>query len=390
MASRTIKLKYEKQDLASNMSREILCISKDSREICYQYEDSVASQSASTDPVPETTVPTVSVAAPVIAAPVVEQVVAVPDEPLKAIEALQALVAQGLKKPLSDVPLSKSFKDLVGGKSTLQNELLGSVRKSTQNSHSLCKFIPDPACQTSEAEFGSAPDKAEEMPMEELGSAFQSSYNGKLGKHTNGLISRLMGSKMPGGFGMSAVKNHLSKSWGLGPARIEGVLLTAVTMEPSKRLGGESEAKSFLDSVVHSYAQRSGITLSQTGVAAGSGGGTGVGGATINSEEFEKFQTRQDFFVSQQVEVLMRYLNKDSRDGHRLHDVKVLESLQLQNQIDAIRREHGQEYIQGIQPVFDPLKARHFDSAWNWVRQSALEMFFDMCVARVCFFSRSS
>jgi len=38
-------------------------------------------------------------------------------------------VAQGLKKSLVDVPLSKAIKDLVGGKSTLQNELLGSARK---------------------------------------------------------------------------------------------------------------------------------------------------------------------------------------------------------------------------------------------------------------------
>jgi fatty acid synthase subunit alpha len=32
---------------------------------------------------------------------------------------------------------------------------------------------------------------------------------------------------------------------------------------------------------------------------------------------------------------------------------------------------HGDTYI-GIQPVFDALKARHFDSSWNWVRQDIL------------------
>ena len=51
--------------------------------------------------------------------------------------------------------------------------------------------------------------------------------------------------------------------------------------------------------------------------------------------------------------------------------------------LDLIAREHGDEYINGIQPSFDPLKARHFNSSWNWVRQDALTMWFDiLCVAR--------
>jgi len=257
------------------------------------------------------------------------------------------------------VPLSKAIKDLVGGKSTLQNELLGSAQ----------------------AEFGSAPDKAEEMPLGELGAALQSSYNGTIGKHMSALISRLVGSKMPGGFGMSGVKSHLSKSWGLGPGRTDGVLLMALTMEPAKRLGSEGEAKSYLDSVVQAYGQHSGLTLSQGGPAGAAGGS--AGGAMINSEEFEKFQQSQDTFVSQQLEVLLRYLKRDSRDGYRLHDLKHADYMRVQDELDNIQKEHGENYLKGIQPVFDPLKARHFDSAWNWVRQTALEMFFDIIYGRL-------
>jgi 3-oxoacyl-ACP reductase-like protein len=54
--------------------------------------------------------------------------------------------------------------------------------------------------------------------------------------------------------------------------------------------------------------------------------------------------------------------------------------MRVQDELDSIQKEHGENYLKGIQPVFDPLKARHFDSAWNWVRQTALEMFFDMSV----------
>jgi fatty acid synthase subunit alpha len=129
MASRTLKLKYDQQDTAHNMSREILCISKNIKEIYYQYEDEVETEAA---PAAVSEPTAVSPAAVAVAAPVAASgpVAAVADEPLKAVETLRVLVAQGLKKPLNDVPLSKAIKDLVGGKSTLQNELLGSARKS--------------------------------------------------------------------------------------------------------------------------------------------------------------------------------------------------------------------------------------------------------------------
>ena len=39
----------------------------------------------------------------------------VPDVPVQAVDIVRSLVAQKLKKPLSDIPLSKAIKDLVGG-----------------------------------------------------------------------------------------------------------------------------------------------------------------------------------------------------------------------------------------------------------------------------------
>jgi fatty acid synthase subunit alpha len=41
----------------------------------------------------------------------------VPDAPVTATDIVRTLVAQKLKKPLVDIPLSKAIKDLVGGKS---------------------------------------------------------------------------------------------------------------------------------------------------------------------------------------------------------------------------------------------------------------------------------
>jgi hypothetical protein len=50
---------------------------------------------------------------------------------------------------------------------------------------------------------------------------------------------------------------------------------------------------------------------------------------------FGKFQQSQDAFVPQQLEVLLRHLKRNSRDGHRPHDI-------------SIRKKYGANYLQRI------------------------------------------
>lgn len=362
MATRTLKAKYEAADGSISRARQILCHAKNPKEIYYQFEDEVVD--APTQTVVETPAAAAApvAAAPVVAAPVAPaggSAVAIPDEPLKAVDTLRVIIAQKLKKKVDEVPISKAIKDLVGGKSTLQNEILGDLQ----------------------LEFSSAPGKGEELPLDELGAALSVGYTGALGKHTNGLVSRMIGAKMPGGFNITTAKGHLAKTWGLGPARSDAALLLGVTMEPAKRLGSEAEAKTWLDSVAAAYAQQAGISLSSGG--AGGGAAAGGGGAVMNSEEFLKFQTEQRLFAAQHIELYMRYLKRDSRAGARAFDEEKENAAALQAKLDDIAKEHGDAYIQGIQPVFEPLKARHFNSSWNWVRQDALLMFYDIIFGRL-------
>ena len=358
IATRTHKAKYETADGSISRTRAILCHSKNVKEIYYQYEDEVEvppTDEATSDSAPPVPAAPAAPTATASVAPPTGPVTSIEDVPVNAIDIL-LVVAQKLKKRVDEIPLSKTIKDLVGGKSTLQNEILGDLQQ----------------------EFASAREKGEELPLEELSSALGSGFNGSLGKYSTGLISRLVGSKMPGGFNTSSIKGYLSKTWGLGPSRSDGVL-PATTLEPPKCLASEAEAKAWLDGVVSVYAQRTGISLSSPG-AAGAGGG---GGAVINSEKFLKFQADQEKFTAQHVELYMRYLGRDSRAGELAFDEERANSVALQAKLDNITREHGDAYIEGIQPHFDVLKARHFDSSWNWVRQDALLMFYDIIFGRL-------
>jgi fatty acid synthase subunit alpha len=243
MATRTLGAKYEVQDDSITHSRIILCHAKNSKEIYYQFEDEmvvVAAESASDSASPISSVPAQSVTAPAAAPGISGPVVSVEDIPIKANDVLSVIIAQKLKRKVEEVPVSKSIKDLVGGKSTLQNKTLGHLQM----------------------EFASSPEKGEELPLEELGSMLGIGYYGALGKYTSGLVSCMVGGKMPGGFNITSIKGHLSKAWGLCPSWSDGVLLLGTTMEPTKHLGSEVKAKAWLDTVMTVYAQRSGISLS--------------------------------------------------------------------------------------------------------------------------------
>lgn len=366
MATRTLKIRYEGSDNSNGVTREIYCVAKNQKEVYYQFEDE-ADGAAEATPAPASSAPAPAAAptpAPAAAAPPPPAASSGPaatvdDVPLKATDTLRVIIAQKLKKPVGEVPLAKTIKDLVGGKSTLQNEILGDLQ----------------------AEFASAPEKGEEMPLDELGSALNVGYSGSLGKYTSGLISRMVGAKLPGGFGMSAAKGHLQKQWGLGAGRTDGALLIGLTMEPAKRLGAEAEAKTWLDSVAQAYASQAGISLSAGGSSGG--GSSGGGGAVIDSEALDALEAKQLDLASQQVETLNRFLGRDARVGFRQKDSQKAETDALQAKLDSILREHGEDYISGIQPAFEPLKARHFNSAFNWVRQDALCMMYDIIFGRL-------
>ena len=122
MAKRTLALKYEAHDAALSVQRQILCYNKDAKDIYYtpdpiEDEPEPAPSGSGDAPAASSSTPA-QAATPAAAAPSASAGPAaqVPDAPVTATDILRALVAQKLKKPLMDIPLSKAIKDLVGGK----------------------------------------------------------------------------------------------------------------------------------------------------------------------------------------------------------------------------------------------------------------------------------
>jgi fatty acid synthase subunit alpha, fungi type len=234
-------------------------------------------------------------------------------------------------------------------------------------------------------EFGALPvDSPENVPIDELGGTIQPSFPGTLGKTTSSLITRLISSKFPGGFNITQARNHLSNQWGLGPGRSDSIFLLALTNEPAARLGGEPDAKAFLDSMAQKYAGRAGVSLASPSAAGAASGG----GAVIDSAAMEALTKSQKQLVGQQMELFARYLDKDLRSGDKLAVAEKEISEKLRAQLDLWNTEHGEFYANGIDPAFSRLKARVYDSHWNWVRQDAMSMFYDIIFGRLSVVSR--
>ncbi len=124
MAKRTLASKYEAYDAARTVQRQILCYNKDAKDIYYDVDPVVEEEQPSGTqegaPAPSSApAASASTVAAVPVAPSSGPATQVPDAPVSATDILRALVAQKLKKPLMDIPLSKAIKDLVGGKSAI-------------------------------------------------------------------------------------------------------------------------------------------------------------------------------------------------------------------------------------------------------------------------------
>ncbi|RDA86798.1 hypothetical protein CP532_6366 [Ophiocordyceps camponoti-leonardi (nom. inval.)] len=364
MAKRTLASKYEAYDAAKSVQRQILCYNKDAKEIYYDVDPVEDEPEPAAAASPGGSAPAgASAPAPVAAAapppPSSGPAAQVPDQPVQAIDIIRALIAQKLKKPLLEVPLSKAIKDLVGGKSTLQNEILGDLGK----------------------EFGSTPEKPEDTPLDELSASMQATFDGNLGKQSQSLIARLISSKMPGGFNITATRKYLESRWGLGPGRQDGALLMALTMEPPARLSSDGDAKGFLDDVTQKYAANAAITLS-TASAGGAPGASGEG-MMMDPAAIDALTKDQRALFKQQLELFARYLKMDLRSGDKAFVGSQKSEKVLQAQLDLWAAEHGEFYASGIEPVFSPPKARTYDSSWNWARQDALSMYFDVIFGRL-------
>ena len=225
-------------------------------------------------------------------------------------------------------------------------------------------------------EFGDLPHGPEDLPLEELGKILSMTFNGDFGKQTSSLVARLMSTKMPGGFDAGAADAHLKTRWGLGPQRQKAVMLVALASQPVIRLANTEEAKAFFDAAAVQYASEAGISLTTSVVGDDNQGGQ-VPNTVIDSAALDAFARDQKQLYSRQLELLAAHLKVDLWAPQKaLLDSQSTDKT-TKAQLNLWVDEHGETYGNGIVPAFDSLKARFYDSSWNWIRDDILALYYN-------------
>ncbi|KAI7968425.1 hypothetical protein EIK77_006444 [Talaromyces pinophilus] len=329
--------------------RQFLSSSDSRKEIFYEYDDGETESVTSTAPSNAKAASPAERPAPSMVAETSQRVetgssstmatAAVGNTPMSATDIIIAVVAQKLRKQFDEIPITKSIQELSGGKSTLQNEIVGDLG----------------------SELGSLPDGSEDMPLAALGAACAGGFKGRPGKQVSSLISKLISSKMPASFNQQAIRQYLSSRWGLGPQRQDIAISYSITLEPPSRLTSIDAAKEFFDQVVRRYAAFANFSLT-----AGSAGPSAAQTPLVDAKALEAAQKEHQTALAEIYEVIGNLIKQ--RAGDEITETSNGSDDTLLETLSHWTSEFGDDMFSGTKPIFDSRKIRVYDSWWNWAR----------------------
>ncbi|KAH9885878.1 putative 3-oxoacyl-synthase [Xylariomycetidae sp. FL2044] len=350
MAKKTLSQFNAESDSVNGIKRALLSTSANYDDLRYEVQSSGDEEDRTeSEPGPEPVsadLPKAQLASPEASAATagtpgpVKSDAPIPDIPLSAVESVAALVASSLKKPASEIKLDSSVKALSGGRSIVQNEIIGDLLE----------------------EFGPLADDVENMSLKELASMIQTNYDGKMRKCLRGRVEKMIASKMPGSFDVIAVRSLLSDRWGLAAGRQDAVLLLALGKQPAARLGKTEEAEAFLDTTAQAYLDSVGLSR-QLSTAA-----TSQQTAVVDSKVVQLLRDEQSALRKKIASILSGDDEIEAAHEDRMEDI--------QAKMDIYESELGEEFCEGIKPIFRATHQRSYSSVWNWGHVDLLDLYY--------------
>lgn len=248
--------------------------------------------------------------------------------------------------------MSRTNDSVSPGRSTLENEIVGDLVN----------------------EFGTVPDRAEELALQDLGKTLHASFGGRLGKQTSRMVEQLLASKMPGGFSANSARKYLDSRWGLGDGRQDSCLLAAVVLAPAVRLPNEQAAHQFFDDIANKHIAAAGLSTIQDNEEEDGD----APAAAVDPEALRSLKEEQNVVARKKLEIYAEQLQIDLQAGLKSYAVAQNTINELEAELDLWTNEHGDVYAAGIKPMVDTRKVRVYDSWWNWALQDAFTLFHEL------------
>eukprot|EP00397_Hematodinium_sp_SG-2012_P000216 GEMP01000216.1.p1 GENE.GEMP01000216.1~~GEMP01000216.1.p1 ORF type:complete len:2535 (+),score=668.96 GEMP01000216.1:959-7606(+) len=274
------------------------------------------------------------------------------DAPLAAVDFIKTIIAIKLQIPIASIMDTKTLREISGGKSALQNEIVADI--------------------TSELGEMTSLENGDELSVDDVAKQF-SNYS-TFGPVSTGLISKMMSSKMPSGFGMSALRTHLTEQRLLPPGHLQSVLLHALTMQPESRLADDNTALAWLDSVVDSFGASRNLTIPKAGSMEAMPCAMPSLDPRVSSKELAAVEKRLKVLLEDTIDCQLEFLKKDKHSAVHERDAECLLRKAAEKELELWSAEHGDFYRAGITPVFSAQKQRTYDSYWNWARTDVIRL----------------
>ncbi|KAI1106179.1 putative 3-oxoacyl-synthase [Jackrogersella minutella] len=268
----------------------------------------------------------------------------IPDAPITALDSVKALVASSLKKQASDIKLDDSIKGISGGRSIVQNEIIGDMLE----------------------EFGPLADDVENIPLKEFASSIQGTYDGKMKKCLRTRVEKMIGSKMPGSFDLISARSYLSDKWGLASGRQDVVLLSALGQQPAVRLKKDEDAEAFFDTLAQVHLDSAGLSRERSTAMAS------PQQAMLDSKVVQQLRDEHSL-LRRKIAALLTEDEETSAPSAASDDLT-----QIQDKLDTYEKELGEDFCNGIKPIFKPGHQRSYDSVWNWSHVDLLDEYYKL------------
>ncbi|KAI5863026.1 putative 3-oxoacyl-synthase [Durotheca rogersii] len=351
MANKTLAQFNQESDAVNGLKRSLLSISTNYDDLRYDTLPPVELERKESPKLEKSPDPKHATEPIALEAPIHENVppakgnLPIPDVPITALESVSALVASSLKRPASDLKLGDSIKAVSGGRSIVQNEIVGDMLE----------------------EFGPLADDVENVPLEELASIIQKSYDGRMRKCLRARVEKMISSKMPGSFDLISARSFLEDKWRLASGRQDAVLLIALGQQPAARLKKNEEAEAFFDAIAQGYLTSAGLSRQR------------------NVEAADPKQTLLDLKVVQQLRDEYSTLRKkvaallSDDDESATSPSQTSDNFsQIQDKIDLYESELGEDFCNGIKPTFNADHQRSYESSWNWGHVDLIDEYYKL------------
>ncbi|CEL06583.1 Putative Fatty acid synthase subunit alpha [Aspergillus calidoustus] len=177
---------------------------------------------------------------------------------------------------------------------------------------------------------------------------------------------------MPAGFNQRAIQEYLESRWGLTEPHATIPLCFATTLEPARRLATPVEAHSYLDNLVKRYAAFHGISLIPVNDSSERRGA--VAARMVEVANLDELNQKHKKLYRAQLNSLSEYLDVDLPASEQRAVESETRASDLEQTVRLLDAELGEQFIQGIAPIFNISQSRKYDCWWNWCREELIRL----------------